>query len=338
LYLPHDLVFHTIDEQTYLYVGRGDAIVRFRWNPGDRAAHDAEVVVRDLPSGSSGELRGAYAHELKNFAIDSDHRLYVAIASATNANPEERNATPMRAAIHRYEADGSNGRLFAAGLRNAEGVRFLPGSDQLWAVVNNRDNLAYPFEDGSGLFRQVFQEYVNNHPPEAFTAVRDGGDYGWPFAHPNADTDAGWENMPFAADAENNPLGALYPVEKFDRISKGIPAHSAPLGLTFLQHTNFVPAFANGAVVALHGSWNRVPATGYKVVYFPWNTETQQPGPQQDLVSGWLDEVSGDVWGRPVATAVDSSGNLLISDDHSGTIYRVTYSEPVAPTASGSNP
>ncbi len=326
-YHPHDMSFHAIGGQMYLYVAGADAIVRFPWNPGDRAAHDGEFIVRHLPTADSIEL-GTYLHELKNFAIDSQDRIYVSIGSATNADPADRNAIPMRGAIYRYDPDGSNGQLFAAGLRNAEGIRFLPGTDQLWAAVNNRDNLAYPFDDGTGLFGQVFQEYVNDHPPDELTSVREGGDYGWPFANPNPDTDAGWDYMPFDADVQTNPLGLFYSPDQFDRVSKGIPAHSAPLGLTFLQGTNFVPEYANGAIVALHGSWNRIPPTGYKLVYFPWNPDTQTPGAQQDFVTGCLDDFTGQAWGRPVATAVDASGNLLVSDDASGTIYRIVHWYP----------
>ena len=151
-------------------------------------------------------------------------------ASATNADPSERYSNPARGAIYVYDPDGSNGRLYAQGLRNAEGVRFFPGTDLLWAAVNNRDNLAYPFHDDSGWYGQVLQEYVNDHPPDEFTFVRDGGDYGWPFANPNPETDSGWDNMPFDADVQNNADGLNHPIDSFDRITKGIPAHSAPLG------------------------------------------------------------------------------------------------------------
>jgi glucose/arabinose dehydrogenase len=328
LYVPHDLVFHTVADQTYLYVAEGNGIDRFPYTWGDLTAHDKETLIRDLPSGSSPELRGAYAHELKNIAIDSNHRIYVSIASATNADPADRYATPSRGAIYQYAPDGSNGRLFAIGLRNAEGLRFVPGTDLLWAAVNNRDNLAYPYDDGSGNYGLVFQEYVNNHPPDEFTSVRDGGDYGWPFANPNPDTENGFDYMPFDPDQQNNPLGMFYSVFIFDRIAKGIQAHSAPLGLTFLQGTAFPAAYAQGALIALHGSWNRVPYTGYKLIYFPWNQETQSPGPQQDFITGWLDDNTQQYWGRPVATIVDLDGNLFISDDTSGTVYKLTYASP----------
>lgn len=325
LYRPHDMVFHAVDGQMYLYLAEGNQVSRSPYNNGDGTIHDRQILVSGLPSASSSELQGAYAHELKNIAVDSNHRIYVSIASATNADPNERNASPMRGAIYIYEANGTGGRLYAAGLRNAEGVRFVPGTDQLWAAVNNRDNIAYPHDDGSGNYGKVWTDYVNNHPPEEFTAVRDGGDYGWPLANPNPDTAGGVDNMPFDPDQQNNPLGAVRSVDTFDRINKGIQAHSAPLGLTFLKGTAFAPEFADGVAIALHGSWNRTPPTGYKVIYFPWNTDTQTPGAQQDFVDGWLDNDTGKSWGRPVATAVDRDGSLFISDDQSGTVYRLTY-------------
>jgi len=324
-----DMLFHDDpDGGTYLYVAEATRISRYPYVAGDYGLHDGQVLIDGLPSSSSDELRAAYAHELKNIAVDSGGRIYVSIASATNADPSERYSNPARGAIYVYDPDGSNGRLYAQGLRNAEGVRFFPGTDLLWAAVNNRDNLAYPFHDDSGWYGQVLQEYVNDHPPDEFTFVRDGGDYGWPFANPNPETESGWDNMPFDADMQNNADGLNQPIDFFDRITKGIPAHSAPLGLTFLQNTNFPAQYADGALIALHGSWNRNPPTGYKVIYFPWNSDTQLPGAQQDFASGWLNGDTGQYWGRPVATAIDIEGAVFISDDYSGTIYRVTYSDP----------
>ncbi|MFL6414918.1 MAG: RICIN domain-containing protein [Bryobacteraceae bacterium] len=330
LELPHDMVFHGIGQTMYLYVAEANQIDRFVYNWRDRVAHNREILITGLPSASSPELGGAYAHQLKNMAVDSMGRLYVSIGSATNADPSDRFATPMRGAIYQYQPDGSGGRLFAAGLRNAEGVRFLPGTDSLWAAVNNRDNLAYPFDDGSGLFGQVLPGYIDNHPPDEFTSVRDGGDYGWPYANPNPDTANGLDDMVFDPDFQNNRDGSLFSVSNFDRISKGIQAHSAPLGLTFLQDTLFGEAYRQGAIIALHGSWNRSRFTGYKLIYFPWNSSSQLPGTQLDLVTGWLDENAQQYWGRPVATVVDHSGKLIVSDDMSGAIYKISPASPIS--------
>jgi glucose/arabinose dehydrogenase len=317
---PHDIVFHTIDTVTYVYISETDQIDRFVYNAGDKTAHDREVVVHDLPSYGTPGISG-YAHPLKYIALDSQHKLYVSIGSTCNVCLSDTTSDPLRGAIYQYDADGKNGRLFARGLRNAEGLAFLPGTDTLWIVVNNRDNIRYPVE-GSSDYGKLLTSYVDNHPPDEFTRVRDGGNYGWPFCNPNQDTDAGYDAMPFDRDYDLNRDGAV-DCSRMDRIDKGIQAHSAPLGLIFLQDTRFPDAYRNGAVTALHGSWNRSTKTGYKVVYFPWNQQTQLPGKQIDLVSGWLDSASQAAWGRPVDIAVDLNGALFISDDASGTIYRL---------------
>jgi glucose/arabinose dehydrogenase len=170
--------------------------------------------------------------------------------------------------------------------------------------------------------------YVDNHPPEEFTRVRPGGNYGWPFCNPNPDTANGLDNMPFDRDVQLNADGRV-DCSAMDRINKGIQAHSAPLGLTFLQGTAFPALYRDGVVTGLHGSWNRTTPTGYKVAYFPWDSTTQRPGAQIDLVTGWL--TSQGAWGRPVDAAVDLQGNLLISDDGSGTIYKLTYTQSSTP-------
>jgi len=268
---PHDLVFHTIGDTTYIYISEDAQIDRFIYNSGDTIAHDRQVVVAGLPDSSTPELKGAYAHALKNIALDFNHKLYVSIGSSCNACLEDTTSDPLRGAIYQYNADGTNGRLFARGLRNAEGLAFVPGTNNLWVAVNNRDNIAYPYPDNSGNYGKDIPNYVNNHPPEEFTQVYDSSNYGWPFCNPNPDTSNGLNNMPFDRDYEFNADGHA-DCTKMDRIILGIQAHSAPLGLTFLQGTNFPSLYQSGAVVGLHGSWNRTTKTGYKVAYFPWDS------------------------------------------------------------------
>ncbi len=321
---PHDIVFHKIDNTTYVYISETNQINRFTYNYGDLIARNRQVVVTGLPDSSTSELKGAYGHELKNIALDANHKLYVSIASTCNACTQDTVSNPKRGAIYQYNADGSNKRLFAQGLRNAEGLAFLPNTNDLWVVVNNRDNIAYPFNDSSGKYGRVIPSYVDNHPPEEFTKVQDGGNYGWPFCNPNPDTSNGVNNMPFDRDYQFNADGHVN-CNAMDRISKGIQAHSAPLGLIFLQNTNFPRLYSTGAVAGLHGSWNRQTKTGYRIAYFPWNSATRTPGQEIELVSGWLVPATQEVWGRPVDMAVDQQGNLLISDDYSGTIYKLSY-------------
>ncbi len=319
---PHDIVFHTIGTTTYVYISETNEINRFIYHTGDTTAHNRQVVVSGLPDSSSPELHGAYGHELKNIALDSNDKLYVSLGSTCNACTSDTESNPKRAAIYQYNADGSNGHLYAQGMRNAEGLAFVPSTNNLWIAVNNRDNIEYPFQDASGNYQKVVPAYVDNHPPEEFISVRAGGNYGWPFCNPDPGTTI--NNMPFDRDVEFNADGHV-DCSKMDSVTKGIQAHSAPLGLTFLQNTNAPALYRNGALIALHGSWNRTSKTGYKLIYFPWNAATQTPGDQIDLVTGWLDTTKQEVWGRPVDSAVDPQGNILISDDLSGTVYKLTY-------------
>jgi len=328
---PHDIVFHTVGNVSYVYISESNQINRFRYSPGDTSAHGREIIISGLPDGSTPGLSG-YAHELKNFAFGSDGLLYVDIGSSCNVCAADTTSNPVRGSIYQYNADGTGARLFASGLRNAEGVRFLPGTNTLWVAVNSRDNLPYPFQDSTGNYGRQISSYIDDHPPDLFTAVRDGGNYGWPFCQANPDH--GLDRMPFDPDYDTNQDRHV-DCSKMDSPTKGIQAHSAPLGLLFLQDTAFALPYRQGAVIALHGSWDRSRKTGYKVVYFPWSASTGLPGAQIDLVTGWLDDVSQTVWGRPVAAAADASGALLISDDTAGAIYRLTYAPAAVDAATG---
>ena len=322
---PHDIVFHTIGGTMYVYVSETDKIGRFTWDPNSATGQNHQVLIAGLPNVSDTALHGAYAHQLKNIALGPDDKLYVSIASSCNACTADVTSNPVRGAIYVYNSDGTNGRLYARGIRNAEGLAFVPGTNVLWASVNNRDNTAYPYHqdfdgDGTDDYGKVMPAYVDNHPPDEFIHVTDGANFGWPFCNPNPD--GGLDNMPFDRDVEYNADGSQLNCANATTINKGIQAHSAALGLTFLQGTNAPAGLQNGATIALHGSWNRTTPTGYKVAWFPWNAGSNTPGAQQDLVSGWL--VGSSAWGRPVDMVVDSSGHMFISDDQSGTIYQLT--------------
>ncbi|MGZ3460786.1 MAG: PQQ-dependent sugar dehydrogenase, partial [Archangium sp.] len=282
--------------------------------------HDAVVLVDGLPDSSLPELHGNYGHELKNIAVDSADRLYVSIASTCNACLEDTQSTPERATLYRYGPEGGTGQLFARGLRNAEGLAFIPGTDSLWVTVNARDNIAYPFDDGTGQYGKVIPEYVDDHPPEALTRLREGGQYGWPFCNPNPDTPSRLEQMPFDRDYELNRDGHV-DCGGMDRFDQGLQAHSAPLGLAFLHGTAFPAPYNPGVVVAYHGSWNRTRPTGYKVAYFPWDAAAGQPTGELELVSGWASPDGQSVWGRPVDVGITADGALLISDDKAGALY-----------------
>ena len=319
---PHDLVFHTVAGTLFLYVTESNGVRRFAWT-GAPTAPSAEVVLTGLPDSSTPELQGAYGHELKNIALDGQDHLFVSIASSCNVCIADAVADPVRGAIYVYDATGGNGRLYARGLRNAEGLAFFPGSDDLWVAVNNRDNLPYPFDDGTGQYGQVIPSYVDNHPPDEFIHLRDGGNYGWPYCNPNPDMATGLFDMPFDRDFDTNRDGSRADCGTMDRVTLGIQAHSAALGFAFLQGTPFPAPWSSGAAIALHGSWNRETPTGDKVILVPFLGGNQQPSSAVDLVTGWTDS-DENYWGRPVDVAVDPGGGLLISDDASGTIYRLS--------------
>jgi glucose/arabinose dehydrogenase len=328
LRLPHGMVFTVIEGKTYLYVSESNEISRFLYDSARHALFHKEVVVANLPDTSSPELRGSYRHELKNLTIGPDQHLYVDIASSTNADPRDTISDPIRCAIYRYDLDGGNRTLFAKGIRNAEGLDFTPGTTSLWAVVNGSDDIRFPYHRswkgaGSDDYGKRITGYIDDHPPDTLIHVKLGADYGWPFAEPNPDSPSGLDNMPLDPYYDNNPDWNKYPESKFTRSDKGIQAHSAPLGMAFLQETKLPEWLRNSAAVAYHGSWDRSRKTGYKVVIFPW-TSQQRPGDQTDLVTGWLDDQSQRVWGRPVDVKPSTDGkSLFISDDYSGTIYEL---------------
>ncbi|KAF0811318.1 hypothetical protein IGB42_04213 [Andreprevotia sp. IGB-42] len=317
----HDMVFHSVGNTQYLYIGETDRVSRAQYVDGDSVLRTRSTVVADLPDSSLPELNGSYGHALKNIAF-AGSTLFVSIASATNASPSDIQANPKRGAIYAYQEDGSGMRLYAQGLRNAEGLAIHPSTGELWAAVNNRDNIRYPLKDGRFPYKALDAAYYNDNPPEPFTRVRDGGNYGWPYCNPTAD--AGSSNMPFYADVENNEDQLVFNCGNADRISKGLPAHSAPLGMSFWTGNNVPATWRNGAVIGLHGCWNCTEPRGYKVVYLPLRADNSFGDPQ-DLVTGFLTNPANIAsrWGRPVDVIPNRAGNLYISDDYAGAVYEL---------------
>jgi glucose/arabinose dehydrogenase len=324
---PHDMVFHTIGNTTYLYISESNRVSRAVYVPGATALGEREVVVDNLPDSSSPGLGGAYGHELKNIAFGPDDKLYVSIASNCNVCAEDTQADPVRGSVYQYSADGTNGRLFARGLRNAEGLDFLPGTNTLWVAVNNRDQIPVPLDidvdgDGTSDFGKVIPAYVDDNPSELFTPLRDGGNYGWPFC--NQVPNATMSNLELLPDYDTNRGGAAFDCSSADRPAKGIAAHSAPLGFSFLHNSNVPVAYRRGAIIALHGCWDcTVLKAGYKAIYFPFD-DAANAGAEMDLVTGFVtDPVARSLWGRPVDAIADAHGNILISDDFAGAIYQL---------------
>lgn len=320
---PHDIVFHTLDGKQFVYIAESNRIIRAPYSNGQTRIGQIETVVDDLPDASSPGLKGSYGHLLKNIALHGN-KLYVSIASTCNACESDTVSDPIRGAIYEYDADGKNRRLYAWGLRNAEGLAFKPGTNELWIVANNRDNIVYPFHkdwdgDGKDDYGKVIQSYVDGHPPDLLIKVRDGGNYGWPFCNSNPDDSL--DNMPYDRDVQINPEGDKLDCNKIDRPTKGMAAHSAPLGMSFFQGSGLPPTYRNALVTALHGCWNCSRLNGHKVVMYPFRQDGSV-GNEIDFVTGWVsDAVQRERWGRPVDAVPDGKGGLYISDDHSGTIY-----------------
>jgi len=320
---PHGLAF----DGTTLYVAESDKIRAYTYAAG--AATGQRPVADGLPDAKSSELGGQYAHALKTVIVGPDHALYFSIGSSGNTSADDRDATPQRASIMRIPPGGGPPTVFARGVRNGTGLAIAPDGS-VWTAVNNRDNIAYPFDAAFGDAKEssqgeVIDEYVNDHPAEELAKLTAGRDLGWPYCNPDPDVHSGmagttfeYTNPPFVNDVQTNSGGTKLDCASLPRIEQGIGAHSAPLGLSF---TAGLPApYNQGALVGIHGSWNRTPPRAPEVSYFPWANGTL--GPQRTLVGGFQD-ASGDRWGRPVAAVVGPDGAVYITDDDADAVYRL---------------
>ncbi|MCS6913786.1 MAG: PQQ-dependent sugar dehydrogenase [Myxococcales bacterium] len=278
---PHGLDIH----QGVLYVAEGDAVLRVALDEErGELRGPPERIVRGLPRGGG--------HWTRSLVIGPDQHLYVSIGSSCNVCRER---DPRRATIMRFALDGSGGRIYASGLRNAVGMAFQPGTGRLYATDNGRDLLGDDF------------------PPCELNLIEDGGFYGWPFANGNRvpDPDLG-------AGHEREIAASRPPVHSF-------PAHNAPLGLTFARGARLPPGWQGDrvALVALHGSWNRSRKSGYKVVAL--HLDERGGIRQEDFLWGFLRDQDQSVSGRPVDVAIGPDGAIYVSDDHAGAIYRIAY-------------
>jgi glucose/arabinose dehydrogenase len=316
---PHGLAF-TGDT---LYVAESDQVDAFTYRAGSLSGK--RVVVDGLPDKKSPDLRGAYAHALKSVAIGEDGTVYVSIGSTGNVSAEDRDAAPQRAAILRVPAGGGKPTVFARGVRNGTGLAVDPDGG-VWTAVNNRDNIAYPY-DGPDQGR-VEQGYVNDHPLEPLARLTQGRDLGWPYCNPDPDLKPGEEDSPlsytrrpFVRDIQNNPDGNKLDCAALPPVEQGMGAHSAPLGLSFATSPGLPGAYGPGALVGVHGSWNRRPPRAPEVSFFAWRDGTL--GPQQTLLTGFQG-ADGSRWGRPVMAVQGPDRALYVSDDFAGAVYRVT--------------
>jgi glucose/arabinose dehydrogenase len=289
---PFGIAFYPVGAKPkYVYVGNTDSVVRFPYKSDDtKASGGAETIVKDIPSGN--ESVGGGGHWTRDLEFSPDGRtLYVAVGSRSNADDDK--SETRRANILAYDPDGKNERIFASGIRNPVGLATHPKTGQLWTSVNERDGLG------------------DNLVPDYITHVDEGGFYGWPWYYlgPNQDP----RHKGKHPELKNK---AIVP----DVL---LPSHMASLDLTFYDGNAFPKAYHGDAFASEHGSWNRGRRVGYKVIRVPMK-DGKATGEFEDFLVGFVTK-DGNVWGRPVGVAVAKDGSLLVTDDGSGTVWRVAY-------------
>ncbi|MFD1720745.1 PQQ-dependent sugar dehydrogenase [Amnibacterium endophyticum] len=315
---PHGLAFH----DGRLYVASSDRVDSWSYAGGRLA--DRRPVITGLPDGSTPELRGAYAHALKSVVVADDGTVYVSVGSTGNVSPEDREADPERASILRVE-DG-RASTFARGVRNGTGLAIAPDGS-VWTAVNHRDRVPYPYADGWLEQGAVDQRYVNDHPMEQVARLTEGRDLGWPYCDPQPDVDPGeqgsaldYSDRPFVRDVETNADGSELDCGSLPSTEQGLPAHSAPLGMTFAEDGSLPETLGAGALIGVHGSWNRNPPREPRVVFMPWRDGGL--GDARTLLGGF--QLSdGSRWGRPVAAVPGPDGAVYVTDDEAGAVYRM---------------
>jgi hypothetical protein len=267
------------------YVANTDSVMRFPYTEGQTRITAAGTRLTDLPAGPLNH------HWTKNIIASRDgSKLYATVGSNSNVAENGMDKEEGRAAIWEIDRASGQKRLFATGIRNPNGMAWEPHTGALWAVANERDELG------------------NDLVPDYLTSVRDGAFYGWPYSY------------------YGGHLDDRVKPQRPDLVAKAIPpdyalgAHVAALGLTWADSTALPAPFTNGMFVGEHGSWNRKPPSGYKVVFVPFSNG-KPSGMPIDVMSGFLDE-HGDAKGRPVGVAIDKRGALLVADDVGGTIWR----------------
>jgi glucose/arabinose dehydrogenase len=271
-------------------------------------------------------------HTLKEVVIGADHTIYIDVGSSSNASPRTSWHGIPRASVLAYHPNGKLERVWATGVRNGDGLSIAPDGT-LWTAVNERDQISYPFDRAYGgsadAHNQVIPAYVNNHPPDEVAKLKPGRDLGWPYCNPDPDVRPGapdtgfrYTDLPFTRDAQTNPRGKRLNCAKLSRLEVGLPAHSAPLGFHFLAGSNLPARWADGAVVAGHGSWDRHPPRPPVVYWMPWNGRTHRLGAPRVLLSGFQYR-NGDRWGRLADAVPGPDGALYVSDDQAGAILRI---------------
>ncbi len=327
LTMPEGMAFDTLNGERVLYVAQSNQIDRYRWLGGGGLGART-VVIANLPDTGPPEED---THRLKSIAVAADHEIYFSIGSVSNAKMPEPGESPPRASIMSIAPNGTHLRVYARGVRNGEGLAFAPDGS-LWTAVNERDEVPYPFHRAYGgeseAFGQVIRSYVNEHPPDEIAKLTPGRNLGWPFCNPDPDDTPGepelglhYGALRFVPDAVTNPGEKALDCRTLQPLDRGLPAHTAPLGLTFLSSSP-LGAGGSGAVLAAHGSWDRTPPRAPAVLWLRWEASKHTLGEPITLISGFQ-YASGARWGRPVDAVAGPEGALYVTDDLAGAIYRI---------------
>jgi len=273
-----------------LFIGNADSVVKVPYSEGQTEVTATPVKVTDLPAGINH-------HWTKNVLANPEGtKLYVTVGSNSNVGENGLDAEDGRAAIWEVDVKCGSKRLFASGLRNPNGLAWKPGSTELWTVVNERDEI------GSDLV------------PDYLTSVKDGAFYGWPWSYYGNHVDTRVE--PPRPDMVSKAIAPDY----------ALGTHVAPLGLTFSDSRAMPTNFSNGVFVGEHGSWNRNPQAGYKVVFIPF-MNGKPSGMPVDFLTDFL-SADGEAQGRPVGVTLDQRGALLVADDVGNKVWHITVAKP----------
>ena len=321
---PQGVDFARLGGKWVLYIAETDRIDRYPWGP-DGIDRTRTVIAAGLPDQDPG---GDDVHRMKDVTVAADGTVYFNVGSSSNANPDDRTMSPQRSVIMAVRPDGSDLRVVERGVRNGEGLAVAP-DHTVWTAVNERDNIPYPshgaYATESDAFGKVIRAYVNNHPPDEVVPVTAGRDLGWPYCDPDQDKSqpaGSMANVPLVPNSVTNPGGTALNCAALAPVEVGLPAHSAPLGMTFLEGSKIQAPWSGGAVVAVHGSWDRQPPQAPAVLWLAWNAAKGTLTPSTVLVGGFQNS-DGSFWGRPVDAVPGPDGALYVSDDQAGAIYRL---------------
>jgi glucose/arabinose dehydrogenase len=276
-----------------VYVGNTDAVVRFPYKSGDLKATGSAQKIVGLPGG--GRLRGG-GHWTRDITFSKDgKKMLVSVGSRSNVDDVDNNqAEYHRADVLEFNPDGSGERVYASGIRNCVGIATNPITGEIWCSTNERDNIG------------------DNLPPDYITHVQDGGFYGWPFYYIGGHQDPRHPGKhPELKDKVIVPDVLVQP-------------HNASLEMLFYDGKQFPSEYSGDVFAAEHGSWNRHSRSGYEVIRVPLHQNGHASGEYEDFLTGFV-RSDGEVWGRPVGVAVAPDGSLLVTDDGTNSIWRVSY-------------